>query len=182
MDFLYDLFSFDNVGGKIKGLAKWACLIFIGLIWIACGILFLVLIFDEDTRLFSLIPIIVAVIVPLLLLIGSWTIYAFGEMAEKISDNERNTTEILTLLRKIESKKTVEVQALSASAERHFTSLNVEKEAKVQPQATEEKKPPEAAPIESSASVDRATCPHCKFVQPADRKICWNCGAKITDQ
>ena len=42
-----EIFNFDNIGGKIKNLAKWSCWITILLIWVAAPIAFIVLVSDE---------------------------------------------------------------------------------------------------------------------------------------
>ena len=77
-----DIFNFDNIGGKIKNLAKWSCWITILLIWIAAPIAFISLIANEETAYLCLFPFIAAVVCPVCVWIGSWTLYAFGEFVE----------------------------------------------------------------------------------------------------
>ena len=76
------IFNFDDVGGKIKNLAKWSCWITILLIWIAAPITFIALVVDEWTVEFCWIPLVSAVVGPIFIWIGSWAIYAFGEFVE----------------------------------------------------------------------------------------------------
>lgn len=49
-----EIFNFNNIGGKIKNLAKWSC-------WI---------------------PLVSAIVLPFLIWISSWILYAFGELVE----------------------------------------------------------------------------------------------------
>lgn len=79
-----EIFNFDNIGGKIKSLAKWSCWITILLIWIAAPILFFVFISDRHTEEFCWIPLVSAVVGPAFIWVGSWTLYAFGEFVEDI--------------------------------------------------------------------------------------------------
>ena len=78
------IFNFDNIGGKIKNLAKWSCWITILLIWIAAPIAFIGLISDEWTAYLFWIPLVAAGVGSILVWIGSWTMYAFGEYVEDI--------------------------------------------------------------------------------------------------
>ncbi|MBO5837368.1 MAG: hypothetical protein J6Q92_05690 [Oscillospiraceae bacterium] len=91
-----EIFNFENIGGKIKNLAKWSCWITILLIWIAAPIAFFILIAEESE--FVVIPLVAAIIAPVLVWIGSWAMYAFGEFVERTCDNEDNTRLILEKL------------------------------------------------------------------------------------
>ena len=77
-----EIFNFDNIGGKIKNLAKWSCWITILLIWVAAPIAFIVLVSDGWTAELCWIPLVGAIIGPVFIWIGSWTMYAFGEFVE----------------------------------------------------------------------------------------------------
>jgi hypothetical protein len=76
------IFNFDNIGGKIKNLAKWSCWITILLIWIAALIAFIVLGSEAWTAELCWIPFVGAVVGPVVIWIGSWAMYAFGEFVE----------------------------------------------------------------------------------------------------
>ena len=77
-----EIFNFDNIGGKIKSLAKWSCWITILLIWIVAPIVFIALLFDEWTAVYCWIPLVAAIIGPVFVWIGSWAMYALGEFVE----------------------------------------------------------------------------------------------------
>lgn len=78
-----EFFNFDNIGGKIKNLAKWSCWITILLIWVAASIAFIALLIEEEEEL-VLVPLIGAIVGPFLVWVGSWTMYAFGQFVEDI--------------------------------------------------------------------------------------------------
>ena len=63
---------FNNIGGKIKNLAKWSCWITILLIWIAAPIAFIILVSDSLTDDLCWIPLVGAIIAPIFVWIGSW--------------------------------------------------------------------------------------------------------------
>ena len=73
---------FDNIGGKIKGLAK----VLFWLEAIASVIVGLVLV--EDTEGLSLLLAIAGVLVAW---VSAWFLYGFGEIIDKLRDIERNT-------------------------------------------------------------------------------------------
>ena len=77
-----EIFNFDNIGGKIKNLAKWSCWITILLIWIAAPISFIVLVSDDWTAELCWIPLVGAIVGPIFVWLGSWAMYAFGEFVE----------------------------------------------------------------------------------------------------
>ena len=92
-----EFFNFDNIGSKIKNLAKYSCWITILLIWIAALISFIVLVSDSWTAYLWWIPLVSAVVGPFLVWIGSWAMYAFGEFVEDIHamrDKEGTTAEV----------------------------------------------------------------------------------------
>ncbi len=90
-----EIFNFDNIGGKIKNLAKFSCWATILLMWIAAPIVFIVLLMDEWTAYLCWIPLVSAIAGPIPVWIGSWAIYAFGELVEDVHAmrNKEGTTE-----------------------------------------------------------------------------------------
>ena len=83
---------YENIGSKIKNLAKWIFVIEA----IGAFITGLVLLFtDEDLILYGLLTLVCG---PIVAYIGSWILYAFGEVVEKTADNENNTRQILKKL------------------------------------------------------------------------------------
>ena len=76
---------YDNIGAKLKGLAK-AVFIILSLGFIVLGIVLICI--DED---FILIGILQMVIGPFLAWVSSWVLYGFGEIIDKLTDIEINT-------------------------------------------------------------------------------------------
>ena len=85
------IYNFNNIGTTIKNLAKWHCWISIGIIWIASPIALIILLSNIYTVDLWYIPVLIASFTPFLIWLSSLTIYAFGELVEKICDIERNT-------------------------------------------------------------------------------------------
>ena len=83
------MFNFDNIGAKIKNTTKWVCWISIILIWIASSIAFIGLAFDF--WYICWIPVLAALVLPVILWIFCWFVYAFGELVDKTCAIERNT-------------------------------------------------------------------------------------------
>ena len=76
---------YDNIGGKIKGLAKWTFIVeAIGLIIAAMFIM----VDDEDMIPVGLLAMIVG---PLVAWISSWVLYGFGEIIDKLCEIANNT-------------------------------------------------------------------------------------------
>ena len=77
-----EIFNFDDIGGKIKNLAKWSCWITILLIWITAPISFIVLASADWSAEHCWIPLVGAIVGPIFVWYGSWAMYAFGEFVE----------------------------------------------------------------------------------------------------
>ena len=92
---------YDNIGGKIKGLATWTFIVeAIGAI-----ITGIVLIVGDSSNTLYALPVIV--LGPVVAWVSSWILYAFGELVEKTCDNEHNTKNILKELEKTLSEKKI---------------------------------------------------------------------------
>ncbi|MDD5916956.1 MAG: hypothetical protein PUC63_05445 [Clostridiales bacterium] len=76
---------YDNIGRKIKGLAK-AIFVAQGISMAIIGIVLMCM--DEDLILYGVLTLILG---PILAWISSWLLYGFGELIDKVSDIERNT-------------------------------------------------------------------------------------------
>lgn len=83
---LSEWFNFDNIGTKIKNFAKWGCWIGIILVWVTALITFIVL---TSWGPICLIPLIAAIILPFIIWVSSWSLYAFGELVEKSIDTNK---------------------------------------------------------------------------------------------
>lgn len=76
---------YDNIGGKIKGLAK---VTFIAEAIAAVISGFAIMGFDDDTILIGLLVLIIG---PIIAWVSSWLLYGFGELIDKSCEIERNT-------------------------------------------------------------------------------------------
>ena len=80
---------YKNIGGKIKSWAKWIFIVeAIGAI--ITGVVLMAT--DEDLIVYGLLTLVCG---PIIAWVGSWILYAFGELVEKTADNENNTRQIL---------------------------------------------------------------------------------------
>ena len=76
---------YDNIGGKLKGLAK-VLFIVPAIAAVLAGIVLMST--DEHLILYGLL---VMVVGPIVAWISSWFLYGFGELIDKACDIERNT-------------------------------------------------------------------------------------------
>lgn len=74
-------FNFNDIGKKIKTFTQWACWITIILCWIAAGILFLAALATSNGAFF-LVALGLAVVMPFITWVGSWMMYALGELVD----------------------------------------------------------------------------------------------------
>ena len=79
------MFKYDDIGEKIKGLAKWTFIIE-AIAAVITGIVFLFM--DED---FILAGLAIIVCGPLVAWVSSWLLYGFGEIIDKLTQIEKNT-------------------------------------------------------------------------------------------
>ena len=80
------MFHYDNIGGKIKGLAK-AAFIVEAIAAVLSGLVM----FAEDDDMF-LIALLVAIVGPIVAWVGSWLLYGFGQLIENSDTLVKNTT------------------------------------------------------------------------------------------
>lgn len=76
---------YDNIGGKIKGLAK-ALFIVAAIAEVITGIALMAS--DEELIVYGLL---VMVVGPIIAWVSSWLLYGFGEIIEKLTKIEQNT-------------------------------------------------------------------------------------------
>ncbi len=81
---------FDNIGGKIKTVAKAVCWIGIALS-ILLGLILLIALSTDSPALGFAVAIPVMVLGAFLSWIGSFTLYGYGELIELTAKIERNT-------------------------------------------------------------------------------------------
>ena len=76
---------YENIGGKLKGLAKWACIIGSAL-YIVLGLIYIFLGLASGNVAWAFVGIFAGVLGPLVIWIGTWVTYAFGDLVEKSGD------------------------------------------------------------------------------------------------
>lgn len=89
------LFNFDNIGTKIKNFTKWYCWVSIVLIWIASAVMFLVGCSDDWlAEIYIPISLVSALVMPWVIWLSSWMVYAFGELVEKTTSIDRKIANV----------------------------------------------------------------------------------------
>ena len=83
---------YANIGRKIKSLAKWSFIID-AIILFVFGIVFMTL--DEE---FIFVGMLIAICGPIIAFVSSWILYAFGELVDKTTENEKHTRDILAIM------------------------------------------------------------------------------------
>ena len=174
-----EIFNFDNIGRKIKNLAKWSCWITILLIWIAAPIAFIALVADDWTAELCWIPLVGAIVGPVLVWVESWVLYAFGEFVEDIHAirDKEGTTKEVNAKRKAEEKikREAELKEQQEAAER------AKREAKERAKWQEENKS-QNNELSDDDFIDIA-CPKCgemlSFLKNETKGICPECGAEF---
>ncbi len=142
---------YDNIGGKIKILAK--CIFVIDAIaMFVVGIVLL----SEELIGAGLLTMFLG---PVLAWVSSWLLYGFGELIDKASEiaynaksNEKNTKKIIEIL-SAKSNKTDETQAVSCNGSDVVNVINT-----------------------TNQSEDQWKCPSCGKTNLCSRDTCWSCG------
>ena len=174
-----EIFNFENIGGKIKNLAKWSCWITILLIWIAAPISFIALVSDDWTVELCWIPLVSAIVGPVFVWIGSWTMYAFGEFVEDIHAmrDKEGTTKEVNAKREAEAriKRETELKARQEAAAR--ARREAEERAKQQKENEFQE-----SELSDDDFIDIA-CPKCRkmlsFLKNEVKGMCPECGAEF---
>ena len=160
---------YDNIGNKIKGLAKTAFIVeAIGAVVTGLVLLFT----DEDLILCGFLTLICG---PIIAWVSSWILYAFGELVERTCNNESNTRMIVKLLKEKYDKKTniINSPTYNASSKQMATSVTGNCESKVDNSCRSAQ--------HTVSENNTIICSLCNFEQPANRKVCWHCGAKFEE-
>ena len=87
-------FNFNNIGAKFQGFAKLFCWIGISLVWFVCAIMFLISLFSKDLIHICWIWPVIAILLPFVIWISSWALFAFGHLIE----NDDKKTESLRVI------------------------------------------------------------------------------------
>lgn len=188
------IFNFDNIGGKIKNLAKWSCWITILLIWIAAPIAFIALLADYWTAELCWIPLVGAIIGPFFVWVSSWAMYAFGEFVEDIHairNKEETPVDQKAGQEKNEPQKTLRNIAplkVSPTTPQHHCECGETFYglycpicgAKAKTETKTENKPIIKAPS-SEQSKSKNSLHHCKCGKDFYGYVCDNCGRTLKD-
>ena len=129
---------------------------------------------DEHLVLYGFLTMILG---PIVAWIGSWILYAFGELVEKTSNNENNTRQILE---KLNEENTNRIKEEYKYEENPIT--NEQTISKLNETPTENKEARINIATFSTTKDNTIICSQCKFEQPNNRKVCWNCGAKFENE
>ena len=78
---------YENIGKKIKGLAK-ACFIVETIAAVLAGVIMIAT--DEDYIVYGAM---IAILAPLVAWVSSWLLYGYGELIDKACEIEANTRE-----------------------------------------------------------------------------------------
>ena len=165
-----ELFNYDNIGGKIKSLAK-ATFVVETISFIITGIY----IFAEGEQLigdsFLIVAPLLVFLGPFIAWVSSWVLYAFGELVEKTCDNENNTKQIL---------KKLNENTVKEKEPNKVKKSEINKNEKKDPVVNEKK---DSAAKVTSIRTEKGTiiCPICKDEQPSSRTACWRCGVKFKE-
>ena len=160
---------YNNIGGKIKVLA-----IVIGIVEAVSAVITGMVLCSDSYMVGS--GFLTMLLGPVVAWISSWFLYAFGELVEKTSENEANTREIVNLLRRgAQSPATIRTQV-------PVQPIRPQPAAPVAPNAGRS-----GGNVGQTATVvdgenGKVRCSICNTEQPANRKVCWNCGAKFKEK
>ena len=81
---------FDNIGKKIKSLARVLCWVGV-IVYVIAAIIMIVIGIEEYEDTLSALGVILLFVGPLMSWISSFFMYGFGELIDKVCDIERNT-------------------------------------------------------------------------------------------
>ena len=166
-----EIFNFDNIGRKIKNLAKWSCWFAILLVWIAVPILIIGTLASgvEKPGLIIVALLASAIVVPIIIWISCWAIYAFGEFVEDLHAmrNKEGTTSEATIRREAEERaKIKEVEKAKRKKEEERFHKHIAKETAKQQETAARKQAAENAARTTALEISSAgtgyICPVCK--------------------
>ena len=171
---------YENVGAKIKGLAKWIFFLE-ALSAVISGIVLLA----EGEAWFGLLTLVLG---PVIALASSWLLYAFGQLTEDTHEMKSQAEKIENL----EKQVRIIAQPIALETEeknKRMAEEEAKREAERKAKREEERKArsernPQTAPAAEKATfaqTEKGTivCAQCHTEQPAKRRVCWSCGAKF---
>ncbi len=174
MDKISELFNFENIGGKIKNLAKWSCWTTILLIWLAAPIAFFALLSEEEELCW--IPLAAAIVGPLFVWIGSWALYAFGEFVEDVHAIRNNEGPTAEAIAKREAKEKERLEAEEKAKREAEEKAKREAEAKRKAEEKAKREAEEKAKRDAKYSGQAFTCTGCGNIVYYGDDACKTCG------
>ena len=169
---------YDNIGKKIKGLAK-AAFVIVAILSIIMGMILMA----NATREYEspVVGILYMIIGPIAAWISSWTLYGFGQLIENTDDLVKNSN---TLVRQgnttaNETKDEFFFEFSKKNEPISNTNSKIASENDNLDSSSMETK--ETTSDKTTKDENAIVCPICKFEQPKNRNVCWHCGAKFED-
>lgn len=173
-----EIFNFDDIGGKIKNYAQWSCWITIMLIWIAAPIICIILAIDYIELCW--IPLVGAVVCPLLVWIGSWLLYALGEFVEDThAIRNRNYPELYSIHENVRIMAMPMIREAEEKA-KYAAEQRAKNAAERKAQQEERKREKQAEEAQNVIVTDDGgnrywICGKCKTKNQHTRNKCWYC-------
>ncbi len=167
---------YENIGVKIKNWAKWIFIVEA----IGAVITGIALAVNEDA-----LYIFIAIGGPIVAWVGSWILYAFGELVEDIHALRYNSTinnidknvQLLAtpIIKEAEEKAKREAEEKAKRKAEEKVKREAEEKAKIQKQSFNESYTPEKHG-ENEIYNTFWTCGKCKKTNLISRNDCWSCG------
>jgi len=149
---------YENIGGKIKGLAK-VLFILEAIVAFITGI-YLIAEANNDSDTFFCVLLMFGG--PIMAWISSWCLYGFGELVDKACS--------------IESKLCPEeTKPQNPTLYQEYNSTPFQAPAPVQTSNNSDVNKSNA-PVSAEMRNGEKVCPKCGTAQRADRTVCWSCG------
>ena len=167
MNLFYRFFNL-NVGKKVSFFASILSII-MDIVAVWCG--FSLIAQDEDLAFVGLAIVTFGIIVSHI--IGTF-LDAFGKLVDKTIENECNTSFIVEFLKKYDQKAEIKPTSTYSVAPEQKATDEVANDNGI------------ANPVKTARVTvnenNTMLCPLCNFEQPANRKVCWHCGAKFEEE
>lgn len=174
LDILY-----ENIGGRIKTLAKAFFVIDVVVSIIAGLVLFFMGATEPEYFGYLILLAPVATVVGCVAaFLMSCPMYAFGELVETSAKNEKNTAQMLELMKE-KDKKSAPTTPTAANTQTSSVQ-NSDPQPERQPTVPKADSRGKNA-VAEAVSDEKIRCSECGFEQPKNRKLCWHCGARFEE-
>ena len=153
-----NLFSYSQVGTKIKNLVTVGCWIECILGWIGCLALFIMGI-DSESGLLCLLGVVLAALTPLLVWLEGLFVFAFGEL--------------------VESTSKIRATLVKETPEEEFDEYEEEENEEIEEEEQADNAEEEWEMAKGSEDIVYL-CPRCESIVEEGDKKCWKCGAALS--